>query len=282
MKAFEHWFGPYPFYEDSYKLVDAPHSGMEHQSATAYGNGYQLGYGGKDWSNSGEGLKWDFIIIHESGHEWFANSICSKDIADMWVHEGFTNYSETLFVDYYWGKEAGDKYIQGYRDIIKNDIPIIGNYGVNKEGSKDMYFKGGNLLHLIRSITNDDEKFRTMMIGLNEAFHYKTVSTNEIENYISEKLGFDFSSVFQQYLRTTKIPKLEYKMSNNKLLYRWANNVDGLKMPIKVQFAKGQEKWIQPTSKWKKIKGSKDRDLAQFAVDKNFYVISELVTSNKK
>ncbi|MBC7628352.1 M1 family metallopeptidase, partial [Ferruginibacter sp.] len=157
MKAFEYWFGPYPFYEDGYKLVDAPHLGMEHQSATAYGNGYQNGYHGTDLSGSGWGLKWDFIIVHESGHEWFGNNITSKDLADMWIHESFTNYSETLFTEYYYGKEAADAYVIGTRKRIVNDVPIIAPYGVNKEGSGDMYYKGGNMLHTIRQAINNDD-----------------------------------------------------------------------------------------------------------------------------
>jgi len=159
LKAFEYWFGPYPFYEDGYKLIEAPHLGMEHQSAVAYGNGFKNGYRGRDLSGStaGWGLKWDFIIVHESGHEWFANNITTIDIADMWVHEGFTNYSETLFTEYYYGKEAGSDYCIGTRKLITNDKPIIGPYGVNKEGSGDMYYKGGNMLHTIRQVINDDE-----------------------------------------------------------------------------------------------------------------------------
>jgi aminopeptidase N len=276
MKAFEHWFGPYPFYEDSYKLVDAPHLGMEHQSATAYGNEYKMGYLGKDWSGTGEGMKWDFIIIHESGHEWFANSICTNDIADMWVHEGFTDYSETLFIDYYWGKEAGNNYIQGIRTSIDNDVPIIGPYGVNKEGSGDMYFKGGNMLHLIRQLTKDDEKFRVMLNGLNKDFYHKTVTTQEVEKYISEKLQLDLTSIFNQYLRTIKVPLLEYKPEGRKVFYRWTNVVDNLKLPIKVSFGK-DEQWITPTTEWKKIKLGKWYDGKTLLVNKNFYVKSKNV-----
>jgi aminopeptidase N len=274
MKAFEHWFGPYPFYEDSYKLVDAPHLGMEHQSATAYGNEYKMGYLGKDWSGTGEGLKWDFIIVHESGHEWFANSICTNDIADMWVHEGFTDYSETLFIDYYWGTEAGNKYIQGIRTSIENDEPIIGPYGVNKEGSGDMYFKGGNMLHMIRQLTKDDEKFRAMLIGLNKDFYHKTVTTQEIENYISTKLKLDLTGIFNQYLRTTKVPLLEYKPEGRKVLYRWINVVDNLNLPIKVSFGKA-EQWITPSTEWKKIKLGKWYDGKTLMINKNFYVLSK-------
>ncbi|HEX2683683.1 MAG TPA: M1 family metallopeptidase, partial [Ferruginibacter sp.] len=183
MKAFEHWFGPYPFYEDGYKLVQAPHLGMEHQSATAYGNGFKKGYSGRDLSGSGWGLKWDFIIVHESGHEWFANNITSKDIADMWIHESFTNYSETLFTDYWYGKDAGNAYVQGTRKNIANDIPIIGAYNVNQEGSGDMYYKGGNMLHIIRQLVNDDEKFRQILRGLNKTFYHQTVTTRQVEDY---------------------------------------------------------------------------------------------------
>ncbi|MFD0878390.1 M1 family aminopeptidase, partial [Massilia pinisoli] len=115
LKAFEHWFGPYPFYEDGYKLVDVPYLGMEHQSSVTYGNKYNNGYLGRDLSGTGWGLKWDFIIVHESGHEWFANNITYKDMADMWIHESFTNYSENLYTEYYFGKEAGAAYVIGCR-----------------------------------------------------------------------------------------------------------------------------------------------------------------------
>jgi aminopeptidase N len=160
MEALEHWFGPYPFYEDSYKLVEVPYLGMEHQSSVTYGNGYQTGYKGIDLSSTGEGLKWDFIIVHESGHEWFGNNITTKDIADMWVHEGFTSYSESLFTEYHYGKEAGSSYSRGLRANIQNTETIIGDYGVNKKGSVDMYYKGHNMLHTLRQIINDDMKWR--------------------------------------------------------------------------------------------------------------------------
>ena len=170
LRCFEYWFGPYPFYEDGYKLVESPHLGMEHQSAVAYGNGYQNGYRGMDLSGSGWGIKWDFIIVHESAHEWFANNITTKDIADMWVHESFANYSETLYTEWLFGKEAGNEYNYGIRRRIENDRPIIGPYGVNKEGSGDMYYKGGNMLQTIRHAINDDEKFRNILRGLNQNF----------------------------------------------------------------------------------------------------------------
>ncbi|MBC7851323.1 MAG: M1 family metallopeptidase, partial [Chitinophagaceae bacterium] len=190
LKSFEYWFGPYPFYEDGYKLVQSPHLGMEHQSAVAYGNEFKNGYRGRDLSGTGWGTKWDFIIIHESGHEWFANNITTKDIADMWVHEGFTNYSETLFTTSEFGVEAGNDYVIGTRKLIQNDMPIIGHYGVNQEGSGDMYYKGGNLLHTIRAIINNDEKFRQILRGLNKDFYHQTVTSAQVEQYISTNAGY--------------------------------------------------------------------------------------------
>ncbi|MEO6820798.1 MAG: M1 family metallopeptidase, partial [Ginsengibacter sp.] len=185
MKAFEYWFGPYPFYEDGYKLVQAPHLGMEHQSAVAYGNKFANGYLGRDLSGTGQGLKWDFIIVHESGHEWFGNNITSKDIADMWIHEGFTNYSETLFTEFYYGKKAGSEYVIGIRKNIRNDKPIIGHYGVQDEGSGDMYYKASNMIHMIRQIIDNDEKFRQILRGLNKKFYHQTVTSRQIEDYIN-------------------------------------------------------------------------------------------------
>jgi aminopeptidase N len=234
LKAFEYWFGPYPFYEDGFQLVQSPHLGMEHQSAIAYGNKFSNGYLGGDLSGTGWGLKWDYIIIHESGHEWFANNITTKDIADMWVHEGFTSYSETLFTDYYYGKKAGDEYTFGLRKRIENDIPIIGNYGVNQEGSSDMYAKGAVMLHSIRASINNDSLFRNILIGLNKDFYHQTVTTGQIESYISTKSGINFSKVFDQYLRTIQIPTFSYSYDEKEkiLTYQYKNCINGFNMPL--------------------------------------------------
>ena len=269
LKAFEHWFGPYPFYEDSYKLVEAPYLGMEHQSSVTYGNKFQNGYLGRDLSGTGWGLKFDFIIIHESGHEWFANNITYKDIADMWIHESFTNYSESLFVEYYYGKEAGFEYVRGIRKNIKNDKPIIGNYDVNNEGSGDMYPKGANMLHTIRQLVNDDEKWRGILRGLNSTFYHQTVTTKQIENYMSQKVGLDLSTVFNQYLRDTRIPTLEYFFKDNQLGYRWTNCVAGFNMPVKVTL-NGKEELLQPEIKWKNVTANTENAIME--IDKNFYV----------
>lgn len=269
LKAFEHWFGPYPFYEDGYKLVEVPYLGMEHQSSVTYGNKYKMGYLGKDLSSTGWGLKWDFIIIHESGHEWFANNITYKDVADMWVHESFTNYSENLYTEYYFGKKAGEDYVIGTRALIANDIPIVGIYGVNQEGSKDMYYKGGNMLHTIRQIVNDDEKWRQILRGLNKTFYHQTVDGSQIENYISEKAGRNLSKVFDQYLRDVRIPVLEYAFTGKGLQYRWINTVENFDMPVKVKLASGKEEFLYPTNDWKTLKVKGDKSLT---VDRNFYI----------
>ena len=269
LKAFEHWFGPYPFYEDSYKLVEAPYLGMEHQSSVTYGNGFKNGYRGTDLSGTGWGLKFDFIIIHESGHEWFANNITYKDIADMWIHEGFTNYSESLFVEYYYGKQAGAEYVRGLRKGIENDKPIIGYYDVNNEGSGDMYNKGGNMLHTLRQIVNDDQKWRTILRGLNSTFYHQTVTTKQIEDYLSKSVGLDLAPFFDQYLRDIRIPTFEYKFNNNKLSYRWTNCVPGFNMPVKVTL-NGKEQWLKPQVEWT-ILPQMSKNL-KVGVDKDFYV----------
>ncbi|MDX1830241.1 MAG: M1 family metallopeptidase [Lutibacter sp.] len=274
LKAFEYWFGPYPFYEDSYKLVEVPYLGMEHQSSVTYGNHYENGILGEDLSGTGWGLKFDFIIIHESGHEWFANNITYKDIADMWIHEGFTAYAENLYLDYYYGKKASSEYVIGTRKRIKNDKPIIGCYNVNNEGSEDMYYKGANMLHTLRQLVGNDTKWREILRGLNKEFYHQTVTTKQIEDYLSQHTKINLSAFFNQYLRDIRIPTLAYKISNNTLTYRWINIVDNFDMPIKVTM-NNSKKWIFPTNNWKELK--LDSELSKFKIDKNFYVKSKRI-----
>ncbi|MFA7616378.1 MAG: M1 family metallopeptidase [Moheibacter sp.] len=268
LKALEYWFGPYPFYEDSYKLVEAPHLGMEHQSGVAYGNNFKNGYLGADLSESGWGLKWDFIIVHESGHEWFGNNITTKDVADMWVHEGFTAYSETLFTEQMFGKEAADDYVIGTRKRIVNDRPIIGVYGVQNEGSSDMYYKGANMIHTLRQWVNNDQKFREILRGLNSEFYHQTVTTQQIEDYMAKKSGLDLTAFFNQYLRTTQIPIFEYTIDGNKISYQWSNIVEGFNMPVRIA---GSDVWLYPTSELKTetLKNGLEKN---FKIDRNFYM----------
>ena len=272
LEAFEHWFGKYPFYEDGYKLVAVSYAGMEHQSSVTYGNWFRNGYRGRDVSGTGIGFKFDFIIVHESGHEWFGNNISMKDAADMWIHEGFTNYSESLFVEYWFGKKDAEDYVIGTRRNIQNDAPIIGTYGANREGSSDMYYKGGNLLHTIRHIIGDDEKWRGILQGLNKDFWHQTVTTQQIENYISNKAGIDLSKVFDQYLRTTKIPVLRYKTDGKNLTYKWANVVEGFAMPLRVN-VNGKEILIEPTEEIQTFTFADD--IKEFNIDRNFYINTE-------
>lgn len=269
IEALEYWFGPYPFYIDGYKLVEAPYLGMEHQSAIAYGNKFLNGYAGKDLSNTGIGLKWDFIIVHESGHEWFGNNITSKDIADMWIHESFTCYSETLFTEYWFGKEDGDKYCQGLRENIDNDKPIIGTYNVNNEGSGDMYYKGANMLHTIRTIVNNDSLFRNMLRQLNVTFYHQTVTTKDIEQFMSNYLKIDLTTIFDQYLRAQYPPILQMKNSATTLKYRWYKPVKNFDMPLIVN---GNS--VKCSSKWNVIEIEKDSKV-QFNLNQYFLIYKE-------
>jgi len=271
MQAFEHWFGPYPFYEDGFKLVEVPYLGMEHQSSVTYGNQYKKGYLGSDLSGTGWGLKFDFIIIHESGHEWFANNITYIDIADMWIHESFTNYSESLFLDYYYGKKAAAEYVIGLRKKIANKSPIIGKYNLNKEGSSDMYNKGGNMLHTLRQLIDNDKKWRNILRKMNAEFYHQTVSTKQIEDFLSTTTGFDLKPFFNQYLRSIKIPTLAYKIEKNTLKYRWTQTVPNFEMPLKITI-NGSVKWVYPTSTWKNL--ALKSAITSFLIDENFYVFN--------
>ncbi|WDF56563.1 M1 family metallopeptidase [Mucilaginibacter sp. KACC 22063] len=253
LNAFEHWFGPYPFYKDGYKLIETPHLGMEHQSGVAYGNKYHNGYLGRDLSGTGRGLDWDFIVVHESGHEWFGNNITSKDVADMWIHESFTNYSESLFIESRSGKLAGQEYVHGTRMAIQNDGPIIGPYDVNKEGSGDMYYKGGNMLNMIRTIINNDEKWRSILTGLNKTFYHQTVTTGQVVDYINQQSGMNLTKIFDQYLRFRNIPTLEFRFVGGKAYARWISDVDGFDMPVRVRVKGGEYQFIKPVNTFKPI-----------------------------
>jgi aminopeptidase N len=273
LSCFEHWFGPYPWYEDGYQLVETPHLGMEHQSAIAYGNHYQNGYLGRDLSGSGQGLDWDFIIVHESAHEWFGNSLTTADLADMWVHESFANYAEGLYVECLRDRQAGAEYVIGTRKGIKNDVPIIPAFGLNREGSGDMYPKGGNMLHTIRQVIHDDEKWRQILRGLNRTYRHQIVTGRQVEEYISRQAGIDLSRVFEQYLTTTKVPTLEYGIDGSTLRYRWTDVVPGFDLPIRVMLADTGYAIIRPTEEWQTAPlalASPD----SFQVDPNYYVQS--------
>ncbi len=259
LTSFEDWFGQYPFYEDGYQLIEAPHLGMEHQSAIAYGNDFKQGYAGSDLSGTGEGMKFDFIIVHESGHEWYGNNITTKDIADMWVHEGFTCYSETLFLETHFGKEAAMRYCKGIQKNIGNDSPIIGDYEVQKEGSGDMYYKGANMLNTIRYGLNNDSLFKAMLLQMNRTFYHQTVTSKQIEDFMEDFLKIPLKGVFNQYLRTTNIPVFEYKWKRKKLTFRYFNIESDFQLPLNINGT-----WVKPTSQWQKIP-MKQKPMLEFA-----------------
>ena len=252
MDCFESKFGPYPFYEDGYKLIESNYLGMEHQSAVAYGNKYKKGYLGKDNSGTGIGLLFDFIIIHESAHEWFGNSITSRDIADMWIHEAFTTYAESVYVECQFGKEKAINYINGQKSLVQNSSPVLGKYGVNNEGSIDMYYKGTLILNTLRNAVDDDEKWWRILKKFAETNRHKIIETNDVINYLSEETGINLNPFFEQYLKQTAIPILETKRVKNTFSYRWKTDVEGFNLPI--HFIVNNKKiYITPTDEWKSI-----------------------------
>ncbi|MDN3594932.1 M1 family metallopeptidase [Zunongwangia endophytica] len=271
MECFYDKMGPYPFVEDGYKLVETPYLGMEHQSAVAYGNKYMKGYLGRDLSGTGVGLKWDYIIIHESGHEWYGNSITAKDIADMWIHEGFTTYTEAIYTECGWGKEAALKYIKGQRKNIQNRETIIGDYGVNAEGSGDMYYKGSNLLNTIRSIYDDDELWWNTLRDYTATYKHKVIKTQTVEDFFNKPVETDLQPVFDQYLRHSRIPELQFKKDGKTFAYRWRADVEGFDMPVDV-FIDGKETRLKPTTEWKKLDKKVSSEDSIKLNDLEFYV----------
>jgi aminopeptidase N len=271
MDCFQSKFGDYPFKEDGYKLVETSYLGMEHQSAVAYGNKFKKGYLGSDLSGTGIGLLFDFIIIHESGHEWFGNSITSKDIADMWIHEGFTCYSESVYLECQYGLEKAQIYINGLKENIRNDEPIIGQYGVNKEGSGDMYYKGALMLNTIRHIINNDEKWWKIILDYSTTFKHKIIDTETVIAYFNQQSGMDLTPVFNQYLRFATIPTLDLNIENNYLSYRWKAFEPNFTMPIDI-LIQGKKTRIQPSTTWTKSKLSV-KSLSEIEVLKNDFLV---------
>src|SRR2546430_169921 len=280
LHCFEHWFGPYPWYADGYKLVETPHLGMEHQSAIAYGNHFLNGYLGHDLSRTGIGLQWDFIIVHESAHEWFGNNISAQDHADMWLHESFANYAEGIYTECQLGKTAGAAYMIGARAGVRNDKPIIPAFGVNAQGSGDMYPKGGNMLHTLRAIIDDHATWRDILRGLNKTFYHQTVTGRQVEDYISREAGIDLSKVFAQYLTTTQIPVFEHRVQvaergGGMLSYHWANVVPGFDMPVRLNIPGLGTRTLRPTEAWQTLEVSSPR-AAELSVDERFFVTARV------
>ena len=270
MDCFQSKFGDYPFKEDGYKLIETPYLGMEHQSAVAYGNKFLKGYLGNDLSRTGIGLTFDYITIHESGHEWFGNSITSKDIADMWIHEGFTQYTEIVFVECQLGYEKAMQYAKGLQKNVFNSSPIIGNYGVNNEGSGDMYPKGALLLNTLRHVINDDQKWWKLILDYSTTFRHKIIDTETVIAFFNKESGMDLTPIFNQYLRHTAIPKLEYKIENKRLFYKWTTDETNFLMPIDIKI-NGKSKRIYPENAWIKSDFKvKPSNKIEISIDKFF------------
>jgi len=272
MEALEYWFGPYPFYKDGFKMVDAPYIGMEHQSAIAYGSSYMNGTNvkGGDISNTGWGKKTDKIIVHEMAHEWFGNSITANDIADRWIQEGFAGLAEGLVIEYFWGKQAGTAFLAGRFRTIENDRPIIARYGINEDGSADNYMKGWAILQMVRSIVDNDEKFRLLLIGLNQKFYHQVIASKDIEVYLSDGAQYDLTLFFDQYLRSSQVPILEYYTEGNQLFYRFIDCIKFFTMPIKTNYTANQ--FIYPTTEWQSVNVNVSAINAPFKVNEQYYL----------
>jgi aminopeptidase N len=278
LRIFEYWMGPYPFYKDGYKLVETFYLGMEHQSAIAYGNQYKNGYLGRDYSGSGWGKDWDYIIIHESGHEWFGNHLSCKDVADLWLHEGFTTYTEALYVSSVYGSKASQEYIQSHHSSIQNDVPLLGDYNVKKEGSSDMYSKGAALIHMIRTLVQNDSLFREILRKMQATYGMKQTTSTEIENFLSRESGLSLKGMFDQYLRTIQIPALEYRIKKEKgrfvLYYKWSNCIPKLEMPILLPLRNGQYQTQKATTSWKSLSTDfSSAEEIEKQLNPNFYVV---------
>jgi aminopeptidase N len=268
LKAYQHYFGDYPFKKDGYKLIQAPYSGMEHQSAVTYGNHFANGYLERDWTGVGISPRFDFIIIHESGHEWFGNSVTAADRSDMWIHEGWTTYLECLYVEFMFGKDDGLKYTNGYQSKVRNQQPIIAPRGVNATPPQDQYFKGALFLNTLRSVVNDDKRWWVLLRDFYQHFKYQTIMTEDVVAYFNQKTGRNLTPIFDQYLRHTAIPVLEliFDDSNKAVRYRWRADEPGFAMPVRVG-TKDHWRIIQPTMEWQEMKMELKKEDFQVATD---------------
>ena len=274
IEAFQHYFGDYPFKKDGYKLIEAPYSGMEHQSAVTYGNRFANGYLERDWTGVGISPRFDFIIIHESGHEWFGNSVSAADTSDMWIHEGWTTYLECLYVEYMFGKADGLKYTNGYKSKVRNRAPIIPPRGINAEPPQDMYFKGALFLNTLRSVVDDDKRWFSLIHEFYQHFKYQNIMTEDVSAFFSRRTGKNLTPVFDQYLRHTALPVLELKFADGGVTYRWKVDEKGFVMPVRVG-TKGQWQIIQPTTEWQTMTTPIKKDEFEVATDLYFVEVSK-------
>ncbi|HVT82813.1 MAG TPA: M1 family metallopeptidase [Phycisphaerae bacterium] len=266
LEAYDHYFGEYPFKKDGYKLVEASYVGMEHQSAVTYGNGFVNGYNRADWTGVGISPRFDFIIIHESGHEYFGNAVTAKDKSDMWIHEGWTTYLEQLYVEHRWGREDGLKYINGYKPKIRNQFPIIGTRGTSASArDNDQYFKGALFLNTLRSVIDDDEKWFKLLHDCFQHFKYRDIMTEDLVAWFNEQTKMDLTPMFDEYLRHAALPVLELKFDEaaGTMGYRWKADEAKFAMPIKV-LINGHVELVKPTAEWQTFKTTKREEPGVF------------------
>lgn len=268
LEAYQHYFGEYPFKKDGYKLIEVPYSGMEHQSAVTYGNHFTNGYLGRDWTGVGISPKFDFIIIHESGHEWFGNSITAADTADEWIHEGWTTYLESLYVEYMYGKADALKYLNGYKSKVRNQTPIVAERGSDREPPQDMYFKGALFINTLRSVVDNDTRWWALLHDFYQHFKYQNILTEDVEQYFDQKTGMNLTPIFNQYLRHTAIPDLElaFNDADGTVSYRWKVDEPNFAMPVRVG-TKDHWQVIHPTTEWQKMKTPLKKDEFEVATD---------------
>ena len=268
IEAYQHYFGEYPFIKDGYKLVEAPYSGMEHQSAVTYGNLFKNGYLGRDWTGVGINTRFDFIIIHESGHEWFGNSVTAQDSSDMWIHEGWTTYLETLYVEYRWGHDDALKYMGGLKPKVINLRPIVAERGVNADPTQDQYFKGALMINTLRSVVNDDAKWWVLLHDFYQHFKYQNIMTEDVVAWWNLHTGMNLTPIFDQYLRHVSIPRLELLFGEvpGSVMYKWDADEDSFAMPVRVGTP---DHWqiIHPTTKWQSIETQLSKDDFKVATD---------------
>jgi len=268
LEAFQHYFGEYPFAKDGYKLIQAPYTGMEHQSAVTYGNLFKNGYYGRDWTGVGISPRFDFIIIHESGHEWFGNSVTAADPSDMWIHEGWTTYLESLYVEYRWGKDDAIKYLNGYKPKVHNLRPIVAERGVNADPTEDQYFKGTLMINTLRSIVDDDAKWWALLHDFYQHFKYQNIMTEDVVAYFNQHTGMNLTPIFEQYLRHPEIPRLEllFGEAPGMVMYKWHADEDDFAMPVRVG-TPAHWQVIHPTTQWQSMQTPLSKDDFQVATD---------------
>jgi len=273
--TFEFVFGPYPFYEDGFGVVEAPYLGMEHQGAIAYGNEFMQGYRGNLVKPY---IEFDYLFVHETAHEWWGNNVSVKDRADIWIQEGFASYADAIYVVSSYGYKAYLEYMEDYRSKVRNIEPVVGEYDINHEIPGDAYYKTALMLNTLSHLVESNQDWIGLMRKAQQQFKAPyTVTGEEFRAFLSEETGIDLTTFFEQYLDTTMIPKLQMKLikegKDEYLVYRWINVVDGFDMPVQLEYAQYQQKWIYPEQDWKKVKLPKETDKSFLTVDERAYYI---------